>query len=260
MAARGALLFLLSLLFAAPSGGAQTADTGAASRDDSIAEADRLFTHGENPARDRKALEELERALAEAGDDYELLWHAARAAYHVADAARPEEKLRGFERGIQYAERGVALRPNGVEGHFWLGASWGKYAETKGGLKAWRLTKKVRSEMETVLKLRPDYEDGAAYLALGELDRRLPGLFGGSKKRARSYLEEGVRIASHNLELKLQLAILDADQGRREEARRLLEEILAAPTDPAQPRADHEVREEARRKLMEMAPSKRSST
>jgi tetratricopeptide (TPR) repeat protein len=260
MAARGGLALLSSLLFLAPSGGARTADTNPASRDEAIAEADRLLTYGENPARDRKALEVLERALAETGDDYELLWRAARAAYHVADAAPPEEKTRGFERAIQHAERAVALRPNGVEGHFWLGGSWGKYAETKGGLKAWRLTKKVRSEMETVLKLRPDYEDGAAFLALGELDRRLPGLFGGSKKRARSYLEQGVRTAPDNLELKLQLAILDADEGRREEARRLLQEILAAPADPARPRADHEVREEARQKLMEMALSRRSST
>jgi tetratricopeptide (TPR) repeat protein len=247
------LVLLLGVASPVAMGGAQAGEPNPSSRA-AIAEADRLFTAGEDPSQDKRALLALERALAESPNDYDLLWRAGRATAEAGDAAPPDQKPPFFERAIRYAERAVALRPGGVEGHFWLGASWGKYAEARGGLKAWRLTKKLRAEMETVLKLRPDYEDGAAYLALGELDRRLPGLFGGSKSRARAYLEQGVRVAPHNLDLKLELATLSADEGRREDARRLLEEILAAPADPVHPGADHEVRAAARRMLTQMGP------
>jgi hypothetical protein len=219
---------------------------------EAAAEADRLYTGGEDPSRDRRGLAVLEAALAAAPDDYELLWRAARAAYEVSDTSPPEERQTGFERAVRYGERAVARAPARVEGHFWLGAAWGKYAESRGGLKAWKLTRKLRAEMEAVLKIQADYAHGAAYLALGELDRRLPGLFGGSKRRARAYLEEGVKVAPQNLDLKLQLAELHADEGRKDDARRLLEEILAAPRDPQRAGADHEVRRSARRKLEEL--------
>jgi hypothetical protein len=219
---------------------------------EAAAEADRLYTGGEDPSRERRGLAVLEAALATAPDDYELLWRAARACYEATDTSAPEERQEGFERAVRYGERAVVRAPGRVEGHFWLGAAWGKYAESRGGLKAWRLTKKLRAEMEAVLKIQPGYADGAAYLALGELDRRLPGLFGGSKRRARAYLEDGVKTAPHNLDLKLQLAELEADEGRKDDARRLLEEILAAPRDPQHAGADHEVRRSARRKLEEL--------
>jgi hypothetical protein len=219
---------------------------------EAVAEADRLYSGGEDPSRDRRGLAVLEAALAGAPDDYELLWRAARACYEVTDTSPPEERPKGFERAVHYGERAIVCAPGRVEGHFWLGAAWGKYAESRGGLKAWKLTKKLRAEMEAVLKIQPGYADGAAYLALGELDRRLPGLFGGSKRRARTYLEEGMKVAPHNLDLKLQLAELEADEGHKDDARRLLEEIMAAPRDPERTGADHEVRRAARQKLEEL--------
>src|SRR5262249_4189873 len=130
-----------------PQGGGAAAREGVDAAE-AAAEADRLYTGGEDPSRERRGLAVLEAALAGSPDDYELLWRAARARYEVTDTSPPEEREKGFERAVHYGERAVARAPGRVEAHFWLGAAWGKYAESRGGLKAWRLTKKLRAEME----------------------------------------------------------------------------------------------------------------
>jgi tetratricopeptide (TPR) repeat protein len=194
-------------------------------------EADRLFSHGEDAERDRRALDLLERALAADANNYQLLWRAAKVSYHLGDRPDAGNKLRYFERGIGAGERAVAAQPQGVEGHFWLGANLGGYSDAKGWFTALRTVRKVRAEMETVLRLQPGYDRASAYLALGEIDRQLPRLFGGSLRRAISYFEQGLRLAPRNLDLKFALARAYLDAGRRAEARRQLEEILAPGID-----------------------------
>jgi tetratricopeptide (TPR) repeat protein len=212
-------------------------------------ESDRSFSYGEDEARDRQALALLERALSAGGGDYELLWRTARAAYYVGDAAPAKAKLGYFERGIAHGERATALRPASPEGHFWLGANYGGWSELKGAFRALATVRKIRAEMETVVRIAPGYEDGRAYLALGELDRQLPRLLGGSISRAILQLERGVRIAPHNLELRLALAVAYREAGRREEAQREAREVLTRPINPARARAERGAQEGARRLL-----------
>jgi tetratricopeptide (TPR) repeat protein len=83
--------------------------------------------------------------------------------------------------------------------------------------------------METALRLNPAYEDASAYTNLGEIDRQLPRLFGGSVKRAIEYLETGLKLAPRNPELKESLAEAYADAGRKDDARRQLQEVLQLP-------------------------------
>jgi hypothetical protein len=102
--------------------------------------------------------------------------------------------------------------------HFWLGASYGGYSEVKGHVQRPGYVKKIRAEMETVLRLNGRYEEGRAYQALGELDRQLPRMMGGNVKRAIERLEEGMKIAPRNLEMKYVLAKpikTRAQRGRR---------------------------------------------
>lgn len=213
------------------------------------AEPDRLFTFGEDAARDRQALALIEQALSREGDRYQWLWRAARVLYYVGDNAAQNEKLGHFERGIEMGRRAVAREPNAVEGHFWLAANYGGYSEQKGVFSALATVKKIRAEMETVLRLNDRYQDAGAYLALGEMDRQLPRLIGGNLNRAIARLEQGMRLAPRNLELKLSLAQAYREAGRRDESRRLLNEILAQPVDQGRARAETDVQNKARRLL-----------
>jgi len=215
----------------------------------SFQEADYLFTFGENAARDKQSLTVVERALESDGGNYQWLWRAARVYYYVGDESGKNEKPVFFQKGIDVAQRAVAAQPNAVEGHFWLAANYGGYSEQIGALKALQTVKKIRAEMETVLRLNDRYQEGGAYLALGEMDRELPRLVGGNLHRAIARLEQGIKVAPQNLEIKLSLAQAYKEDGRKEDARRQLQEITSHSINPSRARAERDVQEKARQLL-----------
>ncbi len=208
---------------------------------DPVGEADHLFSRGETPTQDHQAYAILESALTANGKSYDLLWRAARSAYYVGDFGVEADKLKYFDKGIGLAQRAIVLQPNSVEGHFWLAANYGGKAQLVGALKALSTVKKIRNEMQIVVKLNDAYENGNAYLALGEIDRELPSVMGGNKKRAMSHYEQGLKVAPENLDLKVALSKAYQDAGRKDEARRLLEEVIkATPTTRIQREAQAE--------------------
>ena len=246
------ILSIFSIVFLVAPGSAQfnsrTAKLASVSVDP-FSDADRLFTFGEDAQRDKQSLVVIERALSVSSNEYQWLWRAARSYYYVGDSAGKVEKLSYFERGMDAGQRAVAQQPNAVEGHFWLAANYGGYSEEKGAFRALSMVKKIRAEMEKVLRLNDRYLDGAAYLALGELDRQLPLIVGGSLKRAITRLEQGMRIAPDNLEMKFALAQAYQDAGRTAEARRQLEEIVNRQINTSRARAERDVQEKARKML-----------
>jgi tetratricopeptide (TPR) repeat protein len=217
-----------------------------------ITEADRLFGYGAHQTNERQALEILERALSSDPADYQLLWRAARSYYYVGESAAGKERVRYFERGIDAGKRATQQYADGVEGHFWLGATWGGYCREKGGVTAFKDVKNVRGEMELVLKLNSAYEEGAAYTALGEIDRQLPRLFGGNVKRAIITLESGMKVAPANIEIKFALAEAYADADRKNDARAQLEESLRLPVSSTRGPESRRAQENARSLLSKM--------
>ena len=220
------ICFLFSPVFAQTKTKKVAAKVAAPASTNPFQEADKLFTFGEEPARDKQSMDVIERALAANDNDYQWLWRAARVYYYVGDEADKSEKLSFFEKGITAGTRAVAAQPEAVEGHFWLGANYGGYSEQKGMFKALATVKKIRAEMETVLRLNDRYQNGGAYLALGEMDRELPRIVGGNLNRAIQRLEQGVSVAPNNLEIKLSLGQAYQEKGRKEDARRVYQEVI----------------------------------
>jgi hypothetical protein len=212
-----------------------------------IADVDSLFGYGADHASEVQALEILERAAADAPADYDILWRLARSYYWAGDAAAPKVRLDYLLKGIDAGKRAVAQQPQGVEGHFWLGAAWGGFCQLKGGLTAFRNVGHVRSELEIVLRLNDAYEEASVYTALGEIDRQLPRLFGGDLKRGIARLERGLKIAPHNAEIKLSLAQSYLEAKRKDEGlfqlRELLQLELTSPRAPVGRRAQKTARE-----------------
>jgi len=235
-----AVCFLVSSVFAQSKLGA----TAAPANTNPFQEADNLFTFGEDAGRDKQSLGIIEGALAGNAKDYQWLWRAARVYYYVGDGVAKSEKLPFFEKGMNAGERAIAEQPNAVEGHFWLAANYGGYSEQKGVFKALTMVKKIRAEMETVLRLNDRYQDGGAYLALGEMDRQLPRIIGGNMTRAIQRLEQGVSVAPNNLEMKLALGQAYQEKGRKEDARRLFQEIIQKQSST---QAERHVQEKAKR-------------
>jgi tetratricopeptide (TPR) repeat protein len=215
-------------------------------------EVDSLMTFGEDIERDKRSLAIAEKALAGDGGNYQWLWRVARACFFEGEGAVKNDKLRHFERGIELGERAISQQPNSVEAHFWLAVNYGGYAEQKGVFKALRMVKKIRSEMETVLRLNDRYHHASAYHALGDMDRQLPRLFGGNLQRAIARLEQGMKIAPDNLQMKFVLAQAYKDAGRKEDARRHLQEIIGRQINPSRAKSERSTQEKARQLLNEL--------
>ena len=145
--------------------------------------------------------------------------------------------------------------PDGIEGHFRLGANYGGYCREKGGITAFRNVNKVRIEMEFVLRVNPAFEEGTAYMALGEIDRQLPKLFGGNLNRATSYLEQGLKAVPASIEIKYALAEAYLDAHLNDLARLELQDALKLPLSTTRTNESRRAQEKAR-KLLEKLNSK----
>ena len=243
------LVFFLVIIFLSAIGSQAQSKGRVAAQVDPFRQADSLFTFGENTERDKQSLVVIESVLATGTNDYQWLWRAARIYYYVGDEAGKNEKMAYFQKGINIALRAVSAEPNAVEGHFWLAANYGGYSELTGMLKALQTVKKIRAEMETVLRLNDRYQDGGAYLALGEMDKELPRIVGGNLSRAITRLEQGLKVVPHNLEIKLALAEAYLENGRKEDARRQLQEIISRPINVSRAKAERNVQDKARQML-----------
>jgi tetratricopeptide (TPR) repeat protein len=202
---------------------------------DDLARADELFAEFDVSGKidslraAASLLDELERSEAAS---YDVRWRRARAYQSLGEAVQKDsEKLDLFDRAIKSGKRAIEIKPNGVEGHYWLGVSYGGYGETKGMFKALSMIDDIRKEMQAVIKIDPKYDGAGAYLVLGKIDFELPGLFGGNSKRAIEEYEQGLELAPENALMKLYLSDSYLDAGRKDDAKRLLDELIALKLD-----------------------------
>lgn len=225
-----AVLTFLGIVFLVEAMGVLATNTQG-SRDEKIKTADSLYDRyrrAESVESLRQAVAILDELIQPDPSNYEIAWRRGRAYYHLGDDTRgSSEKLRLFDQAIQSATHATESKPDGVEGHYWLGVSDGGYGEVKGMFKALSLTKSIRKEMESVIRIDPSYENAGAYVVLGRMDFELPGLLGGSKRRAIQEYQDGLKIAPNNPLLKVYLADSLIDAGQKEEAKAMLDQVLA---------------------------------
>jgi tetratricopeptide (TPR) repeat protein len=195
--------------------------------------ADEAYAARENLDGVREGLKTLRRISAVEHDDYDAAWRTSRLNYTLGDkSADAAEREQAFLDGIAAGETATKAQPQRAEGHFWLGANLGGYAQLKGVLYGITSAEKMRKEMETVIKLDEGFQGGSAYLALGQLDTELPKMLGGDPERAVATLEKGLRYGSNNALMHLRLAEAYLAAKRKDDARREVNYVLNAKPDP----------------------------
>jgi hypothetical protein len=185
---------------------------------------------------DRVAWNEEQRlvqaTLARAPTDYGTLWRAARFYFWLSDdpGVTSDQRSRWGQQGWDLAERAIVSRPNDVAGHYWAAVCMGNYALGLGVVKA--LAKGMEGKFKERLKrageLDPQYEHGSIGVAWGRFYDKLPW-----PKRDRKKAQEHLRgvLLAHpdNLRAKVFLAQSLADDDHPADAKKLLEEVAAAP-------------------------------
>jgi tetratricopeptide (TPR) repeat protein len=214
---------------------------------DPISRADESFASRDNADNLQQGIAAMEQFTAREPSNYEAWWRLAKFRYYLGDREKDQaKKIKLFQAGIGAAKKGIALNGARVEGHFWLAANEGEYADLKGALQSLGLVKTIRKEFEAALAINPAYENGAIYSALGQIDLNLPRLLGGNERRGIERLEEGLKVGPSNAELKVTLAEVYQKKGKRDEAKKLVESVLTG-NDPARsPIEMEELRAKAR--------------
>jgi Tfp pilus assembly protein PilF len=199
---------------------------------DLIAQAEKSYQQRSDLARAREGIITLRRATALDSNSYEAAWKFSRLAYYLGfhtDNTTERDKMYGD--GIEAGRRAIKLQDGKPEGHFWLGANLGGKAQTSmlSGLTA---VNEIRSEMERVIQLDEGFQNGSAYMALGQIDLETPRMLGGDSKHAVEILEKGLRFGDNNALFHLRLGQAYLAVGRKEDARKQLEGILASTPNP----------------------------
>jgi tetratricopeptide (TPR) repeat protein len=181
------------------------------------------------------AVERFRAAAVADPQSYEALWGGAQACYFLGAVTREkaddDERIAIFADGIERAKAAIALRPDGVEGHFWLGVLLGSWGEARGVLKSLSVVPDIRREMELCLAKEPSVEGWGPDRVLGRMYYKLPFFKGGDNKKSREHLERSLAGAPTNALTRLYLA--ETYKSLREKAKAIeqLRAVLAMTPD-----------------------------
>ena len=214
-----------------------------------VIQADDYFLGRWNPANVRTGLELLRKDVAQSPADYEGWWRIAKFLNFEARGTEGDSKVDLLKQSMGAAQEAAALQPDRAEGHFWLGASEGLYAEESSYWSGIKLIDKIRAEMETSEKIDPDYEQCSAERTLARLDYRAPFFLGGDKRRSVELLQDCLKRFPQDSLSMLYLGDSLYSLGRKDEARAEFEQILKLCPDPVYAPEEAENQAEARSEL-----------
>ena len=214
-----------------------------------------MYANREAPESAARALALWAARVAEAPADVEAAWKLARAHYWMGTSGpgTSDDRKRALEAGMAVARAVITQAPGRPEGHFWLAANMGALAEAHGLRQGIRHRGAIKQALERVLAIDPGYLDGSADRALGRWYFKVPGLFGGSKRRSEEHLRKALAYNPDSVITRLFLAETLIELNREDEARRELAAAIAAPLDPDWAPEDRIFKAQARQLLAELS-------
>lgn len=159
----------------------------------------------------------------------------ARVSFIWGDirATTDDQKIAAYDRGRQVARRVVELEPQHVEGRFWYALNTARWGQIKGVMRSLFLVPTVQEEVQIILDLNPRFTP--VYALAGNVFYEVPGLFGGSLKKAEEMFRRGLEQDPHFTAMRVGLGKTLLKLGRVAEAQRELQAVLdePAPSNPA---------------------------
>src|SRR5919205_1714414 len=156
-----------------------------------IAGAEQLYSQREDLMQLRRGIVSLRQALTKDPGNYDAAWKLSKFNYYLATHTDDsKERDDAFRAGIDAGKTAVQLQNEKPDGHFWLGANYGGAAE-HSTIQGLATVNDIRSEMETVLRLNEEYQDGSVYMVLGLVYLNAPSVVGGDPKKAVEEMEKG---------------------------------------------------------------------
>lgn len=221
-----------------------------------VPDPDALYRQREDLTSAKRAADIWDGRLRANPQDFEAAWKLSRANYWFGGHAPQKERKAYFEAGITAGRAAVAAQPNRPEGHFWIAANMGALAESFGLRQGLKYRGDIRDELMIVLKLDPGFQQGSADRALGRWYFKVPGLFGGSKKKSEEHLRRSLTYNPDSTASRYFLAETLLDMDRKSAAMAELQRVLDAPLDPEWAPEDKEFKAQAQRLLTTLRQKK----
>jgi tetratricopeptide (TPR) repeat protein len=209
---------------------------------------DELYRHREDIASAKQAADLWAKDAAD-GKNFDATWKLSRAYYWLGTQGPQDERRAALDRGVKTGEQAIAIDPSKPEGHFWLAANMGTLAESYGLSQGIKYRGRIRDELETVLKMGEAWQQGSADRALGWWYHRVPGLFGGSEAKAETYLRKALEYNPQSTATLYFLSEVLIERGKKDEARKTLQQVLDAPLDPDWTPEDKDFKKKAEARL-----------
>lgn len=182
----------------------------------------------------KKGYETLKTLYQQDTTSYEVAWKFARAAYHYADNFIKDNKSRKqiFTEGKEAAERATKINPNAPEGWYWLGVCLGSWGEANGIMQSLGAVKPIMNAISKGMAIDPNFDGGAFYNLRGRVYHKAPaGISVGDRKKAEADYKQVIAINPRHRTAYRFYAELLLEDGRKDEARTIIEKGLAIPYD-----------------------------
>jgi tetratricopeptide (TPR) repeat protein len=189
---------------------------------------DALYRDRSDPGRAQQAADIWARLEANPRD-FESAWKLARAQYWLGTQGPSDKRRDALQQGTDAGRRASMIEASRPEGFFWMAANMGTLAELYGLRQGIKYRGAIKDALETVLRIDPAFQNGSADRALGRWYFKVPGLFGGSKKKSEEHLRKSLTYAPNSTASHYFLAETLFDMNRDTEAREELQKVIAAP-------------------------------
>jgi tetratricopeptide (TPR) repeat protein len=180
----------------------------------------------------------LDDAIADEGHRW------AKVTYHTPDAG----KEAAFVPLIAYSQQVTESFPGRAEPLIWQAIILSSAAKVEGGLGGLSKAKEARDLLLAAEKINPSALDGSVYNSLGSLYAKVPGwpIGFGDKKKAQAYFVKALAINPNGIDPNYFYADLLADEEEYVQAADHLNRALAASPRPGREDADAGRRQQAR--------------
>ncbi len=239
------LMLLVVLFCALPVQGAETAAN--ADLDGLLARADAAYRVRDEPGKLEEVRSSLAAAEKVAPNDYGVLWRLARLDFWLSDdpSLANERKSEIGKRAWELGDRASAVNPKGVEGWFFAAGGMGNYSLGIGVVKALAqgIEGKFKDRLSAAEKIDATFMSGAIENAWGRFYYKLPWpKYDGAQSER--HLRKALKQNPHNVRARVYMAELYQKEDHPKEARKLLEEAVAARPgqyDPPEERRSQEL-------------------
>lgn len=151
---------------------------------------DYAWSNRENLA-NQKIIADYFLTFPEIPKDYETAWKIARLVYFIGNFGIGEKQfvnssagVKLFDYGVSAGKIAISLKPAGVEGQYWYAVDLGSYGLAKGIMASASSAGDGMDALRKAIAVDPTYQWYGSSRILGRYYQELPGIFGGSNRKA----------------------------------------------------------------------------